>query len=64
MFGLYHFDWRVTADQRKTDFVHTVSDSIPLTTIKDIKNHFGVSFSSVLHAIVAGVHRQMLQNRI
>jgi hypothetical protein len=61
LFGLcYHFDWRVPADQKKTHFIHALNEPIQLESIKEIKNHFGVSFASTLHAVLAGAHRQML----
>jgi hypothetical protein len=59
----FHFDWRVPVANSKVDFLHVVTEPIPLETIKEIKNHFGVSFASVLHAVLTGVNRKMLQRK-
>jgi hypothetical protein len=59
----FHFDWRGLATKCQFDFLHVVTEPIPLDTIKEIKNHFGVSFASVLHAVLTGVHRRMLQRK-
>jgi hypothetical protein len=61
--SVHHFDWRVTADERKTTLLHAVSKPIAVESIKCIKNHFQVSFASVLTSVLAGVHCKMLINK-
>jgi hypothetical protein len=63
MLHFYHFDWAVKGDPAKTEYFYAMSDQIPVKSVKEIKNHFRVSFASVLHSILAGVHRQMLQRK-
>jgi hypothetical protein len=60
LFSFHHFDWRVTADQEDTTFLHVVSKPIAVESIKAIKNHLQVSFATVLTSALAGVHRRML----
>jgi hypothetical protein len=59
----FRFDWRGLDAGIKRDYFHTVTEPIPLESIKEIKNHFGVTFASVLHAVLTGVHRKMLQRK-
>jgi hypothetical protein len=63
MFFLHSFDWRVTADQRQTESLHVVTKPISVESIREIKTHFGVSFASVLHTILSGVHWRMLERK-
>jgi hypothetical protein len=41
----------------------TMKDRIPLEVVKEIKNKFGVCFTSVLFAVVAGAIRELLLER-
>ncbi|XP_035700504.1 putative diacyglycerol O-acyltransferase Mb3154c [Folsomia candida] len=44
-----------------TNRMHTAcTKPIPLETIKDIKNHFGVTFTSTIHSVLAGALRDLM----
>jgi hypothetical protein len=62
-----HNDWIViAADQFETDntnILHAVSQPLAIQSIKSIKNHFNVSFASVLNSVLTGVHRRMLNRK-
>ncbi|CAL8092356.1 unnamed protein product [Orchesella dallaii] len=52
--------WKVPDDRKTWWQLYRRSESIPIECIKDIKNAFGVSFTSVLlSAISSGIHQEL-----
>lgn len=48
------FLWKIPESKKSNEWTFAKGKQIPVKTIQDIKNHFGVSFSAVVFSIVAG----------
>lgn len=52
--------WKIPEEEKSAKWSYSVGKAIPISTILQIKRHFGVSFTSVVFSLVTGGLRQFI----